>query len=67
MKILTKLLLPLAAFAITAPPASAHQADFASLAERVTPAVVNIFTTQSAPDVSRLRDIPDDHLSLIHI
>ena len=61
MKIITKLLLPLAAFAITAPPASAHQADFASLAERVTPAVVNIFTTQDAPNLPRLGRVPRGH------
>jgi len=61
MNVLTKLLLPLAAFTLTAPSVSAHQVDYAGLAERVTPAVVNIFTTQNAPDFSRLRDLPDGH------
>jgi len=61
MNILKKLLLPFAALVLTVLPASAHQADFAGLAERVSPAVVNIFTTQDAPDFSKLRDLPDGH------
>ncbi len=61
MNILKKLLSPLAALTLTALPASAHQVDFAGLAERVTPAVVNIFTTQNAPDFSKLRDLPEGH------
>lgn len=61
MNIWTKLLLSLAASSLAAPSASAHQADFANLAERVTPAVVNIFTTQNAPSGSNFRGLPDGH------
>ena len=49
--------------------ASAHQADYADLAERVSPAVVGIFTTSSATGDRRsraeipegLRELPEDH------
>jgi len=46
---------------ITAMPALAHQADYASLAERVSPAVVNIFTTQKQSEFAGPRGLPDGH------
>ncbi len=42
---------------LTAGPAMAHQGDYSDLADRVSPAVVNIFTTKNAPT---LRDGPDE-------
>lgn len=49
------------AAAVTALPATAHQADYAALAERVSPAVVNIFTTQKQPEFSRPSGLPEGH------
>ena len=41
--------------------ASAHQGDYSALAERVSPAVVNIFTTQNAANTPADIPIPEDH------
>ena len=60
MNRLTKLI-PAAALAMSALPAAAHQVDYASLAEQVSPAVVNIFTTQKAPEFNGGRDLPEGH------
>ncbi len=45
------------------PRAEAHGMVYADLADRVSPAVVNIFTTQAAPEAiaSNLPDLPDGH------
>ena len=40
-------------------PASAHRGDYADLAERVSPAVVNIFTSRAAPDAAG--GLPENH------
>ncbi len=42
-----------------APRADAHGLVYADLAERVSPAVVNIFTTQAAPEASVAGGVPD--------
>jgi len=45
------------------PAAQAHGMVYADLAERVSPAVVNIFTTQAAPDMQgrAMPDLPEGH------
>ena len=45
------------------PGAQAHGMVYADLAERVSPAVVNIFTTQAAPEFSGqgMPDLPEGH------
>ena len=45
------------------PSAQAHGMVYADLAERVSPAVVNIFTTQAAPDMQgrAMPDLPEGH------
>jgi serine protease Do len=45
------------------PRAEAHGMVYADLADRVSPAVVNIFTTQAAPEAitSNMPDLPDGH------
>ncbi len=47
--------------AIATLPAAAHQVDYAALAEQVTPAVVNIFTTQNLPEFKGVRGLPEGH------
>jgi len=41
------------------PRADAHGMVYADLAERVSPAVVNIFTTQAVPEAAAIRGLPD--------
>lgn len=61
MNLLTKIVTTAATAALVSLPASAHQADYAGLAERVSPAVVNIFTTQKAREFSGPQGLPDGH------
>lgn len=49
------------AAALSSFPATAHQADYAALAEQVSPAVVNILTTQKAREFSGPRGLPEGH------
>ncbi len=54
----------LATPSLLTPPAEAHGLVYADLAERVSPAVVNIFTEQAAPEASvagGLPDLPEGH------
>ena len=51
----------LAATVATPKMVSAHQGDYAELAERVSPAVVNIFTTQTVDRSTRAMPFPESH------